>query len=318
MSQPTITLENPHDKFFKETFSRIDILTDFLQAYLPADLYQLIDGQSIRQETDSYVDDALQEHFADLVFSVELAGQPVTLMLLLEHKSYIEDYPQIQLNQYILNVWQSQLKQKKALTPVLPVVIYHGNRRWKKRSVPAWFGPLPATLLPFLPQFDYVLINLSQPGEGNFPQLRTEYARLVALVLRHNRRQRELLRVLETFAEQMSQWLTDSQGRSLVQATLVYTYFTTDLSRELIVAIFTSVANKTENVAMSTGERLILEGLEKGLEKGLEQGQQLTAKKYVRGMLKIGMDATTIAAVTDMTVRQVETLIAEVRAEDGQ
>jgi hypothetical protein len=115
---------------------------------------------------------------------------------------------------------------------------------------------------------------------------------------------------LETFAEQMSQWLTDSQGRSLVQATLVYTYFTTDLSRELIVAIFTSVANKTENVAMSTGERLILEGLEKG--------QQLTAKKYVRGMLKIGMDATTIAAVTDMTVRQVETLIAEVRAEDGQ
>jgi Putative transposase, YhgA-like len=35
--------EKPHDKFFRDIFSRLDITADFLRAYLPAFDYVLID-----------------------------------------------------------------------------------------------------------------------------------------------------------------------------------------------------------------------------------------------------------------------------------
>lgn len=39
-----------------------------------------------------------------------------------------------------------------------------------------------------------------------------------------------------------------------------------------VTAIFCRISNRTGEIAMSTAERLINEGLEKGLERGLEKG----------------------------------------------
>ena len=124
-------IENPHDKFFKETFSRLDILTDFLQAYLPSDVFEALDLTTLVREADSFTDGDLGEHFADLVFTVLSGRKAITITLLLEHKSYYEESPHFQLNQYLLNLWAHQVKGKKPLTAILPIVIYHGQRRWK-------------------------------------------------------------------------------------------------------------------------------------------------------------------------------------------
>ena len=67
--------DKPHDKFFKETFSQTDITADFLQAYLPIAIRKKLDLTSLRREHDSYTDDQLNEHFADLVFSAQFGNQ---------------------------------------------------------------------------------------------------------------------------------------------------------------------------------------------------------------------------------------------------
>ena len=82
-------INNPHDKFFKETFSRPEIVRDFLQNYLPAELVNLLNLDSLELQKDNFVDDDLQEHFSDLLYKVQLHdGRFAYIYFLFEHKSY--------------------------------------------------------------------------------------------------------------------------------------------------------------------------------------------------------------------------------------
>lgn len=90
--------DNPHDRFFEETFSQSEVLIDFLNAFAPESVCQRINFATLTREVDTFTDDQLDEHFADLVFSVQYAGQPIRLVLLLEHKSYTEEHPHFQIN----------------------------------------------------------------------------------------------------------------------------------------------------------------------------------------------------------------------------
>ena len=66
---------NPHDRFFKEVMSEREIIRDFLQNYLPAEMVRLIDLESITAEKDSFVEKELQEYFSDLLFRVRLENE---------------------------------------------------------------------------------------------------------------------------------------------------------------------------------------------------------------------------------------------------
>lgn len=154
LSTPSMPLEKPHDKFFKETFSRPDVLTDFMQVFLPSEIVQKLHFDSLVRKSDSYLDAQLSEYFVDLFFSIDYGSQPVQIALLLEHKSYIEDFPHFQLNQYLLNYWTSQIKAKQPLTPVIPIIIYHGERQWAKQPIVSYFDRLDNELAIFVPSFD--------------------------------------------------------------------------------------------------------------------------------------------------------------------
>lgn len=299
-----MNVDNPHDRFFKETFSRPDILTDFLRVYLPDSVLQGLNLDSLVREADSHTDDQLTEHFADLVFSAQFGEQAIKVVLLLEHKSYTEEHPHFQLNRYLLNLWESQLKQKQPLTPILPIVVYHGKRRWKKRSMAAYFGKIPKSLTSFLPAFDYILVDLSAISQ-RLPEFSTDYARVTGLLLQHSRQQRQFINVLENLGDVLQRMANDAIGERFMETAFLYAYWATDLTRVDVIAIFRKISNRTGEIAMSTAERLINEGLEKGREQGLEKG--------VRALLKVGMDADAIAAALEMPPEQVKSILELIR-----
>ena len=302
--------DKPHDKFFKEAFSRTDVTADFLHTYLPDAVRAKLDLSSLRRETDSYTDDQLGEHFADMVFSGAFDGQPVKVTLLLEHKSYTEKHPHFQLNRYILNLWEQQIKEKVTLTPVLPVVIYHGRSSWKKKSIPDYFFPVAPELLSFLPTFDYILIDLTTI-ETKLTDFRSDYARLTGLLLQYSRRRRDLIRILDDYAQVVRNLSMSAKGQNFVETTFVYLNWASPLTTTEVIAIFHSISNEAGNIAMSAAQKLINEGIEKGLERGLEEG----LGRGIRGMLKLGMDVTTIAAAFEMPKEDVEQLIKKINHE---
>src|ERR1700712_2297198 len=96
-------ISNIHDKFFKENFSKKEIAAEFLQTIFPETLKAVIDLASLELSNASFVDEELAENFADLVYLADYQGNTkVQISLLLEHKSFKDDYPHLQLMRYML------------------------------------------------------------------------------------------------------------------------------------------------------------------------------------------------------------------------
>lgn len=65
-------IQNPHDKFFKETFGHIEVAKDFLNNYLPENIIKIIDVDTLQLQKDSFINEELQESFSDLLFKVDI------------------------------------------------------------------------------------------------------------------------------------------------------------------------------------------------------------------------------------------------------
>ena len=127
----TTDLGNPHDRFFKEIWSRKRVSRDFLRHYLPAAVVALLDLNTLELTKDSFIDQRLREYYSDLLYRVQLKnGTSAFVYLLLEHKRQAERLTVIQVLRYIVQIWESPLAQiegKTVLPPVIPIVVYHGT-----------------------------------------------------------------------------------------------------------------------------------------------------------------------------------------------
>ncbi len=54
---------NPHDKFFKETFSIRENVIDFLEGIFSEEIVKKLDLSTLSLDNNSYIDEELKEHF---------------------------------------------------------------------------------------------------------------------------------------------------------------------------------------------------------------------------------------------------------------
>lgn len=52
---------NPHEKFFKETFSDLAVTKDFLNHYLPTNVIEYIELDTLTPKKDSFINDELNK-----------------------------------------------------------------------------------------------------------------------------------------------------------------------------------------------------------------------------------------------------------------
>lgn len=155
---------NPHDRFFKEAFSREDVAASFLRHHLPADLAGLIRPDSLEVRKDSFVDRELAEHHSDLLYAVRWQnGQTGYVSVLFEHKSYPEPRIALDLMRYITRIAEQTLKAGHTglLPAILPVVVYHGRQPWTIPLDSRALFDAPGAFDPFIPSFRYLLTDLT-------------------------------------------------------------------------------------------------------------------------------------------------------------
>jgi hypothetical protein len=68
----TPPLVHPHDKFFKNTFSRTDVVKSFISEYLPSEYKEVINIDTLEAIKDSHVNPELYEFFSDAVYAAKL------------------------------------------------------------------------------------------------------------------------------------------------------------------------------------------------------------------------------------------------------
>lgn len=62
------TINNPHDAFFKIVFAEKDFTKAFLRGFLPSDLINELDLDTLEISESSFIDDDLRQTFSDLIF----------------------------------------------------------------------------------------------------------------------------------------------------------------------------------------------------------------------------------------------------------
>ena len=160
-------VHNPHDKFFKEILGNVSTANDFLTHYLPENIMNVIDVNTLDPQKDSFINEELDESFSDLLFKVDINEREGYLYFLFEHKSYSDKGIAFQLLKYMIEIWETKTnkEEEKELPIIIPLVIHHGRSNWR---VPSNLGTmldgyeqLPEDLKMYVPNFEYLLYDLS-------------------------------------------------------------------------------------------------------------------------------------------------------------
>ena len=312
---PMSDIINPHDKFFKETFTQPEIARDFLANYLPPTVLPLLDLNQIKLEKESFIDPRLQEHFSDLLYSVPLANDVgmVFVYLLLEHKSYYDPFTPLQILGYMVRFWERRQRQgQKTLEPIIPLLLYHGRERWigSQRLSGLYTGPEELRL--YLPDFTYQLTDLSHYStEGIKGEAMTQIALRLFHAIFDPTLASQLPGILALF------WQLANQQTALQYLETVLRYLSVTADRltldELQTAVEDVLKQQGDELMTTVAQQWLEQGRQQGLERGLAQGLQ-AMRQNVLDLLEIRLQVPPVRFQEQLAkVGSLETLSLLVR-----
>ena len=260
-----------NDGFFKAVFSQPEHATAFFKSHLPPAIAEKIDWPSLVVLPGSFVKSSLQQVHSDLLFSVRIGERETLLYLLFEHQSTPDPTMPLRLLSYVTEIFTQHHKAHGfPLPPVLPLVLHQGPDAWNTSTAFEDLFELPeeiaADLLPFLPKFHHVLLDLTRFD----PETEEHDTRLrVVLQLMKLARQKELLRFFQWLAGFPAHELPDN----LLGLMLLYALHSdSDLdARKIYHSLSTNP--ELEKNAMSVAEKLKAEGRVEGRVEGLWIGK---------------------------------------------
>jgi predicted transposase/invertase (TIGR01784 family) len=291
-------LNNPHDKFFKETFSRLEVAQSFIEETFPVDIRDRINISTLQKTNASFTDAELSEHLADIVYQTQYAGQNALVTLLFEHKSYPEKYPHLQLLRYMNNVWHEEQKQNKDLSVIISTVIYHGTTAWKKKSMIAYFGNPHVSLHQFIPQFDYLLFSLNDIEDFQIDNFKNDLLSMTAMLMKHSRDAADNFQSLQPFLVKKLNALDANHQDDFIKTTFRYIEDGINLTQNKLSPIFTQVSNNVNNIAMTIADEI----------------REETTFNFIKNLLKKGVDVSFIADATELSIKKVEEIIKKIKA----
>ncbi|MGB3995939.1 MAG: Rpn family recombination-promoting nuclease/putative transposase, partial [Acetomicrobium sp.] len=122
--------------------------------------------------------------YMDIAVECKISDTKGQLYFVFEHKSYPDPGVLLQILNYMIVTWDEQRKKNKPLTPVIPVVIYHGSSSWNVTThFQGQFDSLNESIKPYVPEFNYVLVDLTQIPNKEIEQKAKDTPFLMASLL---------------------------------------------------------------------------------------------------------------------------------------
>jgi predicted transposase/invertase (TIGR01784 family) len=235
-----------------------------------------LDLDTLQLETGSFIDADLREKFSDLLMSVRMAGSDTEsegdralVYFLFEHKSQSDPLTVFQLLSYIVRIWEKRLRDGMPLCPIVPLVVYHGERGWTGARSLAELVRSPSGLGEYQVDFRFPLLDLSQLSDDEIagePILRS------TLRLLKYSRSDQLARELAEILQLIAQSLPEGRLPQWIQAIGVYIMsvnkgIDSQQYKQTLKSVF-----PTQFEPGSLADRLLIQGREEGRKQGIEQG----------------------------------------------
>ena len=157
-----------NDAAFKRWFDHKRMVEDLLRGFAPAAVARTLDFTTLEQLPADYVDDDLARGQGDAAWRVRFRGAAdewLYLLVLLEFQSTVDRHMAARILAYTARMYLKlirggDLPSDGRLPPVLPVVIYNGERRWSAAlEVGETIAAVGEALAPFQPRQRHLVLD---------------------------------------------------------------------------------------------------------------------------------------------------------------
>lgn len=315
----TQSLSKAHDHFFKDLMKDNRVAQEFFKTHLPQDLQSVMQWESLKLESNEYINRLGSESLTDVVFSVLLEDDKLAyLTLIVDHQSSPHPLMPFRSENYRYGMIDNYIKEHpntKTVPLVIPIVLYHGARPWKyeKENLHSYVNA-PQELVEKYAFKPFIFIDLNKVEDGQLTQFL--YAGVMQLALKR------------IFAKNISPYLSEMMVlvRSLdqkndweiVEAVLKYLINAAEVtSDELFRVIQTELPVETGEKIMTVAEQLIAKGEQRGEQRGekrgLQQGMEIKEKQIAKNLLASGLSIDFVAKNTDLGIDLLQKLQEEVK-----
>ena len=295
---PDKKIHDPHDTIFKTSFSDRNNTIDLINGTFPKEIVEHLQLETLTLESTTYIDRKLKKYYSDLVYTCKYKESDILITILFEHKSYLPEFPHVQLLRYILNIQEHSIANTNKPIFTLPVVFYHGKDTWKKRSFSEYFNIKDDFLLKFIPNFDYLVIDLSGYSHDDIKQKITgQLLKILMQIMKYSHNENILNENLEKIFKIGKLYIEEPKGLIFFEKIIRYLYEIDDnLDVDKLMEIVKENDDKAGGVIMSTATKLI------------QKGETKNRIEVAKRMLKNGVDLTTISEYTDLPIVEIKKL----------
>jgi predicted transposase/invertase (TIGR01784 family) len=307
------SLNNPNDKFFKKLFGLVGVVRDYFNTLYPKHLTARLDLSTLELDTTTYITSELEEFYSDIVWRCQLVDKKtvVHICFIFEHKSYVPDYPHIQIGDYKQGAYNKQLAAKQPLSVVVPIIIYHGKRKWVIRPFSNYFGDVDEEFHRFIDPCDYYLTNIQEYPDEIIKTFTNMFLMKSFLALKHHTDKGYIRSHFVVLA------FVGVNKNNLKEELDFARYFYVYLSsisggitkKEINMQIEQLENNLTKENMKNFIDEFIEEGIEIGIEKGIEIGKKMTIyETHLRGF-----DIEALSRIFDLPSTEILQLLEEVK-----
>ena len=298
-------LPTPHDLYVKGILQHPELALHFFKFALSKIRFPNLTSNCLSRATDSFIDAQLKQHYSDICYFYQnpKEGLP-TFVFLVEHKSQnpVLGHLREQLNRYITNSWRSSLQTQTAFKLIIPIVLYHGNTKLSTNEPTALFPGLPTHFLKFIPQFDYIEIDLYVMSEMELGELTPPFLRLFFKTLKYGRHHQICDYLWDDFINFAATSKQNKKKAHFIQLTVQYLINISEpfknklqemrkttapqhpekVFKDFLTAYFKEELQQERQYGIEQG---IEKGIEKGIKQGIEQGIEKGVHQTVQKML---------------------------------
>jgi hypothetical protein len=338
LKNPSPRRNKDHDDFVRGLFSYTEFVLKILQYSVPENLKPFIDFSTLHKTSETHVDEVLQITYSDTVYEAAVNKEAIPKAIrgnkqlpnfrfcfLGEFKSSIPNRPvDFQMDDYVKSIQMVDINNKNPPSIVIPILIYHGPKKWKYKRLYDYFGQyLPQIILDYIPNPKYIIIDLQAMSDEDIAAaLDLGELRAAFVALKHGYDKdffQHNLKEITKFAEDLSpsvlfqtfsrMLMTYSQRRSKLN-TEKFDIIVEQLKPNKMATAFKSIFDYREEKAEK-----------KGMEKGIAIAEALANKReqetkrqtIIKLMKTTQLDNNQIAEAFDAPIRLVESIRLELK-----
>ncbi|WP_257490761.1 Rpn family recombination-promoting nuclease/putative transposase [Anaerosalibacter massiliensis] len=313
-------VSNPHDKFFKEVFGKVEVTKDFIENYLPKNILRVIDTSTLEPQKDGFITEDLEEMFSDMLFKVNINNKEGYIYLLFEHKSYKSKNISFQLLKYMIEIWEAKINKGNIyeLPVIIPLVIYHGKGRWNLNTslgeLITGYENLPEDIKKYIPNYEYLIYDLSQYTDEEIKgeaQLRIILTIFRDIFVKDNKGIQKSVETAVKYLQELEDKQTGIEYfetfiKYLMSARPSLTEDDIEDMRENVEKIYPEGSEVIMTIIERYMEKGRQEGRQEGKQEGIQEGRQEEKIEVAKKLIKMGLTIDKVIDATGLKKEEIE------------